>query len=67
VSVRRGDRVIVPRGDLALDRGDRLTVFSVEKGRPALEELLAARVETVQHDGRPGAAEVADGASGHSA
>ncbi len=47
VSVRRGERVIVPRGDLVLDRGDRLTVFSVEKGRPALEELLAAKVELV--------------------
>jgi CIC family chloride channel protein len=44
VSVVRGDRVIVPRGDVVLEPGDRLTVFSAPSGRQALEALLASRI-----------------------
>ena len=44
VSIERGDRVIVPRGDVVLERGDRLSVFTTPKGREPLLELLADRV-----------------------
>ncbi len=42
VSVERGDRVIVPRGDLTLLVGDRLALFAVPSGRAELDSLLAA-------------------------
>jgi H+/Cl- antiporter ClcA/CBS domain-containing protein len=45
VSIARGDRVIVPRGDVALEVGDRLTVFSAQAARPDLEALLAAEIK----------------------
>ncbi len=41
VSIARGDRVIVPRGDVQLQAGDRLTVFTATGARVALEALLA--------------------------
>jgi CBS domain-containing protein len=40
VSIARGDRVIVPRGDVALEAGDRLTIFTTPTGRDALGVLL---------------------------
>ena len=46
VSIARGDRVIVPRGDVRLEVGDRLTVFSAPTARSELESLLAAEVKT---------------------
>jgi CIC family chloride channel protein len=45
VSVRRADRVIVPRGDVVLRVGDRLTIFAAPSGRAELETLLASRVD----------------------
>jgi chloride channel protein, CIC family len=42
VSIRRGDRLIVPRGDVVLEAGDRLTVFSASAARGALESLLGS-------------------------
>jgi H+/Cl- antiporter ClcA/CBS domain-containing protein len=45
VSIERGDRVIVPRGDVTLLGGDRLTVFSAPGSRVALETLLATRLQ----------------------
>jgi Trk K+ transport system NAD-binding subunit len=47
VSVERGDQLIVPRGDLTLIVGDRLTVFSTPTGRPKLEALFSAVGEDV--------------------
>lgn len=44
VSIARGDRVIVPRGDVVLEVGDRLTVYSAPAAREALEALLASEV-----------------------
>ena len=43
VSVERGDRLIIPRGDLVLTPGDHLTVFTAAAGRPALDSLLGQR------------------------
>lgn len=45
VSIARGDRVIVPRGDVRFEIGDRLTVFSAPAARSDLESLLAAEVK----------------------
>jgi CIC family chloride channel protein len=45
VSIRRADRVIVPRGDVVLRVGDRLTIFAAPTGRTELETLLASRVD----------------------
>lgn len=45
VSIARGDRTIVPRGDVRLEVGDRLTVFSAPAARRDLESLLAAEIE----------------------
>jgi len=42
VAVHRGEQVIVPRGDLRLEIGDELTVFTVSGAREALEKLVAA-------------------------
>jgi Trk K+ transport system NAD-binding subunit len=39
--------VIVPRGDVVLQAGDRLTVFSAPTARQALEALLASRIAPV--------------------
>ncbi len=47
VSVLRGGKVIVPRGDLRLESGDRLTVFAVEAARTPLEALLASTTRTI--------------------
>ncbi|MBF6605661.1 MAG: chloride channel protein [Chloroflexi bacterium] len=44
VSVTRGEEVIVPRGDLVLEAGDRLTAFATPAAREALEGLLASRI-----------------------
>ena len=44
VSIGRGDRMIVPRGDVCLEAGDQLTVFSAPGAREALEALLANRI-----------------------
>jgi Trk K+ transport system NAD-binding subunit len=41
VSVERDEQLIVPRGDLTMLVGDRLTVFSTPTARPSLEALLA--------------------------
>ena len=45
VSIARGDRLVVPRGDVVLAVGDRLTIFAAPESRPALEVLLASRVD----------------------
>ncbi len=45
VSITRRDRVIVPRGDVRLEAGDRLTVFSAPSAREALEALLASKIK----------------------
>ena len=45
VSVARGDQVIVPRGDVVLEVGDRLTVFAAPEARGALDNLLAGHPE----------------------
>jgi CIC family chloride channel protein len=42
VTVHRGEQLIVPRGDLRLERGDQLTLFVMSGARDALEKLLAA-------------------------
>jgi len=40
----RGERVIVPRGNVVLETGDHLTVFTAPTAREALESLLARRI-----------------------
>jgi CIC family chloride channel protein len=40
VAVHRGEEMIVPRGDLRLERGDQLTLFVMSAAREALERLL---------------------------
>jgi CIC family chloride channel protein len=40
VAVHRGEQMIVPRGDLRLERGDQLTLFVMTAAREALEKLL---------------------------
>ncbi len=42
VAVERADALIVPRGDLRLAAGDRLSIFAAPGVRDALEDLLAA-------------------------
>ena len=44
VSVVRGDRVIVPRGETILNAGDHLTIFATPETREPLAALLAAQV-----------------------
>jgi H+/Cl- antiporter ClcA/CBS domain-containing protein len=51
VSIARGDRVIVPRGDVRLEVGDRLTVFSAPGARDALEALLGSEIAAGAADG----------------
>ncbi len=46
VSVSRGERVIVPRGNVVLEVGDHVTVFTAPAAREALESLLASRIVT---------------------
>ncbi len=46
VSVARGERVIVPRGNVVLEAGDRLTVFTAPSAREALESLLGGNLAT---------------------
>jgi CBS domain-containing protein len=41
VSIARADRIIVPRGDVSLQSGDRLTIFASAGARHELSELLA--------------------------
>jgi H+/Cl- antiporter ClcA/CBS domain-containing protein len=55
VAINRGDRLIVPRGDVRLERGDRLTIFAAPAARPALEALLASRVEEAAGPPEPSA------------
>jgi Trk K+ transport system NAD-binding subunit len=45
VSIARGDRVIVPRGDVTMDAGDRLTIYTTPTGRDALGALLGVSVQ----------------------
>ena len=45
VAVHRGDRLIVPRGDLVLEPDDALTLFAATSARPALEALLSAPLQ----------------------
>jgi CBS domain-containing protein len=46
VSVMRGEKVIVPRGNVVLEAGDHLTVFTAPAAREALHTLLASRIAT---------------------
>ncbi len=48
VTIVRGNRTIVPRGDAVLQAGDRLTVFSTEAGRAPLEAMLGKVRDRVQ-------------------
>jgi NhaP-type Na+/H+ and K+/H+ antiporter len=40
VLVERGDRTIVPRGDVVLEPGDRVTMFATPAARAALDALV---------------------------
>ncbi|HET9682054.1 MAG TPA: chloride channel protein, partial [Candidatus Limnocylindrales bacterium] len=40
VSITRGDRLVIPRGDVTIENGDRITVFASAAGRPLLDDLL---------------------------
>ena len=44
VSIARGDRVIIPRGHVVLEVGDRLTIFTAPAGREALGTLLGVAI-----------------------
>jgi H+/Cl- antiporter ClcA/CBS domain-containing protein len=55
VSIARGDRIIVPRGDVELAAGDRLTIYATPAARDPLAELLATP------DPQPAAAVVISG------
>ena len=46
VSVMRGERIIVPRGNVVLEAGDHVTVFTVPAAREALQSLLASHSAT---------------------
>jgi trk system potassium uptake protein TrkA len=50
VSIGRGDRLIVPRGDVPLEAGDRLTVFSAPGARDALAAVLASQVAKAEEE-----------------
>lgn len=50
VAVERNDGVLVPRGDLEIEVGDRLSIFANPTARPALATLLHGEVE----DSSPG-------------
>jgi CIC family chloride channel protein len=45
VAVERNDGVLVPRGDLQIEQGDRLSIFAAPSARPALATLLHGEVE----------------------
>jgi chloride channel protein, CIC family len=47
IAVERGDSVLVPRGDLEIHHGDRLSIFADPAARPAIDALLAEEVATV--------------------
>jgi CBS domain-containing protein len=44
VSIARGEQVIVPRGHVILQVGDRLTVFTATAARQELDTMLASQV-----------------------
>jgi Trk K+ transport system NAD-binding subunit len=44
VSIARGEQVIVPRGHVILQAGDRLTVFTATAARQDLDTLLASQM-----------------------
>jgi CIC family chloride channel protein len=46
VSIARGEQVIVPRGHVILQAGDRLTVFTASAAREELDALLASQIVT---------------------
>ena len=54
VSVERGDRLIIPRGDLVLSRGDHVTVFTARAGRASLDALLGARAAPTSEEPNAG-------------
>ncbi len=56
VAVERNDAVLVPRGDLEIELGDRLSIFANPSARPALATLLHGEVE----DSSPGADDEGD-------
>jgi chloride channel protein, CIC family len=43
VAIERGDALLVPRGDLAIAAGDRLSIFANRGASPELEALLSSR------------------------
>jgi CIC family chloride channel protein len=45
VAVERNDSVLVPRGDLEIEVGDRLSIFANPSARPSLATLLHGNVE----------------------
>ena len=56
VSITRGDRLVVPRGDVSIESGDRIAVFASTAGRPLLDELLRQRTaDEAASGGLPGA------------
>jgi len=57
IAVERGDSVLVPRGDLEIRPGDRLSIFADPAARPAIDALLAA--EAVAGEAAPGEAPAA--------
>ena len=56
VSIERNDSIIVPRGDVAIKGGDRLSLFTTTESRAALLDLLADR--TAEPDRPPGPGDV---------
>jgi CIC family chloride channel protein len=56
VSIERGDDIIVPRGDVAIEAGDRLTLFATTAGRESLLALLADP-DPVASEGQPSPAQ----------
>lgn len=45
VSIERDDDIIVPRGDVVIEGGDRLSLFATQATRESLLALLSARGE----------------------
>ncbi len=45
VAVERDDALVVPRGDLAIAAGDRLSIFAEPTARPELAAMLEGRIE----------------------
>ncbi len=48
VAVERGDAVLVPRGDMTIQSGDRLSIFADPEARAELDALLAAQLPPVE-------------------